>query len=83
MCELHQLQRNAELKVLPGTSLVIQWLGILLPIQGTRVGSLVQEDSTRCRATRPVCHSYSEGQLPLSATRDSLHTATQTQHSQK
>ena len=29
-----------------GTSLVVQWIGILLPVQGTRVQSLVQEDST-------------------------------------
>ena len=32
-----------------GTSLVIQWLGICLPTQGTWVRSLVWEDSTRWR----------------------------------
>ena len=32
-----------------GTSLVAQWLGIRLPMQATRVQSLVQED--------PTCHS--------------------------
>ena len=31
------------------TSLVIQWLGICLPMQGPRVRSLVREESTCCR----------------------------------
>ena len=29
-----------------------------LPMQGTRVRSLVQEDPTCCGATKPVCHNY-------------------------
>ena len=33
------------------TSLVAQWLRIHLPMQGTRVRALGQEDPTRCRAT--------------------------------
>ena len=37
-----------------GTSLVAQWLGIHLPMQGTRVQSLVQEDPTCHGATKPV-----------------------------
>ena len=37
-----------------GTSLVVQWLRIRLPMQGTRVRSLVREDPTCCRATKPV-----------------------------
>ena len=37
-----------------GTSLVAQWLRIYLPVQGSRVWSLVQEDSTCCRATKPI-----------------------------
>ena len=41
-----------------GTSLVVQWLRICLPMQGTRVPSLVQEDPTCCRATKPVHHNY-------------------------
>ena len=41
-----------------GTSLVVQWLRILLPIQGTQVRALVQEDPTCRRATKPVCHNY-------------------------
>ena len=40
------------------TSLVVQWLRIRLPMQGTQVESLVWEDSTCHRATKPVCHDY-------------------------
>ena len=40
-----------------GESPVVQWLGILLPMQGTRVQSLVQEDSTCFRATALLYHS--------------------------
>ena len=39
------------------TSLVVQWLEICLPIQGTRVLFLLWEDSTCCGATKPECHS--------------------------
>ena len=42
----------------PGTSLVAQWLRIRLPMQGTRVRALVQEDPTCRRATKPVRHNY-------------------------
>ena len=35
-------------------SLEVQWLRILLPVQGTWVWSLIQEDSTCCGATGPV-----------------------------
>ena len=38
-------------------SLVAQWLRIRLPMQGTRVRALVQEDPIRGRATKPVCHN--------------------------
>ena len=44
-------------KFMRGTSLVAQWLRIYLPVQGSRVWSLVQvvqEDSTCCRATKPI-----------------------------
>ena len=40
-----------------GTSLA-QWLRIRLPVQGTRVQPLVQEDPTCPGATKPVCHKY-------------------------
>ena len=41
-----------------GTSLVVQWLRILLPMQGTQVRPLVWEDPTCRGATKPVCHNY-------------------------
>ena len=37
----------------PGSSLVEQWLRICLPLQGTQVRFLVQEDPTSHRATKP------------------------------
>ena len=40
-----------------GASLVAQWLRIRLPIQGTRVQALVQEDPTCHGATKPVRHN--------------------------
>ena len=41
-----------------GTSLVVQWLRIHLPMQGTRVRALVREDPTCHGATKPVRHNY-------------------------
>ena len=41
-----------------GTSLMAQWLRICLPMQGTRVRSLVWEDPTCHGATKPVHHNY-------------------------
>ena len=41
-----------------GASLVAQWLRIHLPIQGTWVRALVQEDPTCHGATKPVRHNY-------------------------
>ena len=39
-----------------GTSLVVQWLGICLGMQGRQVGSLGTQDPTYLRAaTEPVC----------------------------
>ena len=40
------------------TALVVQWLRISLPKQETPVQSLVQEDPTCRRATKPMCHHY-------------------------
>ena len=39
-------------------SVVVQWLRICLPMQGTRVRALVWEDPTCRRAARPVSHNY-------------------------
>ena len=41
----------------PGTSLVVQGLRIRLPMQGTWVRALVQEDSTCCGATKLMRHN--------------------------
>ena len=41
-----------------GASLMAQWLRIRLPMQGTRVRALVQEDPTCYAATKPVRHNY-------------------------
>ena len=41
-----------------GASLVAQWLRIRLPVQGTRVRALVQEDPACRGATKPVRHNY-------------------------
>ena len=43
---------------LMGASLVVQWLRISLPMQETRVRSLIWEDPTCCGVTKPVHHNY-------------------------
>ena len=45
-------------RIRTGTSLVVQWLRIRLPVQGTWVQALVQEDPTCHGATKPVRHNY-------------------------
>ena len=40
------------------TSLVVQWLRIHLPMQGTRVWALIREDPTCRGATKPVHHNF-------------------------
>ena len=61
-----------------GASLVVQWLRIRLPMQGTRVQALVWEDPTSCRATMPVHHNYracAPQLLSPSATTTEAHTS--------
>ena len=41
-----------------GTSLVVQRLGICLPMQGSRVRALIWEDPACRGATRPLHHNY-------------------------
>ena len=41
-----------------GTSQMVQWLRISLPMQVTRVRDLVWEDPTCWGATKPVHHNY-------------------------
>ena len=40
------------------TSMMVKWLRVCLPMQGTWARSLVQEDSTCCEGTELVCHNY-------------------------
>ena len=56
MLEIHH--NKLLYKVSGRTSLVVQWLRICLLMQGTRVRSLVREDPTCRRATKPVHHNY-------------------------
>ena len=55
---MEHLMYVAPFKVHGRTFLVVQWLRIRLPMQGTRVRSLVWEDPTCRRATKPVHHNY-------------------------
>ena len=41
-----------------GAFLVVQWLRIRLPMQGTQVRSLVGEDPSCCGTTAPVHDKY-------------------------
>ena len=47
-----------EIKIAHRASLVVQWLRIHLPTQGTRVWALIREDPTCHGATKPVRHNY-------------------------
>ena len=40
------------------TSLVVQWLGIRLPVWGTWLQAVVREDPTCCGAAGPIHHNY-------------------------
>ena len=57
-CLTWLLSPEKLLKVCSGTSLVVHWLGICLPMQGTWVWSLIWEDSTCWGAAEPMCHNY-------------------------
>ena len=52
------LKKELPIKNCPDwASLVVQWLRICLPMQGTWVRALVWEDPTCRRATGPVSHN--------------------------
>ena len=57
---MHSLvdDQKKVVRMCDGASLVAQWLRICLPMQGTQVQALVQEDPTCCGAPKPTCHSY-------------------------
>ena len=52
------LNSQGELSIIMGASLVVQWLRICLPMQGTWVRALVWEAPTCRGATGPVSHNY-------------------------
>ena len=52
--EKKKMKNNNKKNQGRGTSLVVQWIRIHLPMQGTQVRSLVREDLTCCRATKPA-----------------------------
>ena len=54
-------------EVILWTSLVVQWLRICRPMQGTEVRALVQEDPTCHGATKPVHHNYRACALELAS----------------
>ena len=58
-------------KVDCGTSLVVQWLRICLPMQGTWIQSLVWEDSTYLGETKPQCRN--DRSMPASTRAHVLH----------
>ena len=61
MSHIHMYTAHFFLVILKdnlGTSLVVQWLRICLPMQGTWVWALLQEDPTCHGAAKPVCHNY-------------------------
>ena len=49
---------NSNIKMVLGASLVVHWLGVCLPMRGTRVRALVWEDPICRGATGPVSHNY-------------------------
>ena len=53
----HTIVQQFDLKKKKRASLVVQWLRVCLPMQGTRVRALVWEDPTCRRATKPVRHN--------------------------
>ena len=50
--------RIRKIKKRGGTSLVVQWLRIHLPIQGTQVQFLIWEDSISHRGAKAMSHNY-------------------------
>ena len=50
----HQRKKNVSKRRVVRVSLMVQWLRIRLPVQGTRVRALIREDPTCHRATKPA-----------------------------
>ena len=64
-CKRHD---RLALKLCLRTSLVVQWLRICLPMQGTQVRALVQKDPTCRGATKLPCATTTEPALQSSRT---------------
>ena len=64
------LRRQSNIRA----SLVVQWLRILLPKQGTWFRSLLQGDLTGGRATKPVHHNYWASALDPVSLEPALHS---------
>ena len=75
-------EKNFKKPVL-GASLVVQWLRIPLPMQGTRVRSLVREDPTCCGATKPMCYLACVPQLLKPAYLEPLLLNKRSHHNEK
>ena len=56
--QLENMETIGMKKTIGRTSLVVQGLRIRLPMQGTWVRALVQEDPTCHGATKPLHHNY-------------------------
>ena len=57
-CLVSLIIREMQIRMTIRASLVVQELRICLPVQGTLVWSLLEEDSTCHEAAKPVHHSY-------------------------
>ena len=57
ICKMITERSNLKYHI-SGTLLVVQWLRICQQMQATWVRSLVQEDTTCCRAVKPTHHHY-------------------------
>ena len=57
--------RHSVAKKEKGISLVLQCIRTHVPMQGTWVQPLAQEESTCCRVSRPMHHNYGAFRLQL------------------
>ena len=54
MMKVQENSRDATIEMASWTSLGVQWVTVCLPMQETWVQSLVQDDSTCLRTTKPA-----------------------------
>ena len=57
-CSREEMTSDKDSKMSCRISLVVQWIRIPLPMQGTWVQALVREDPTCSGTTKPVRHNY-------------------------